>query len=56
MKAVVLIVLAAGFYVIDARYADGRSTAAALDKFRDTARAINRHTDDLLKLLKAEPG
>jgi hypothetical protein len=56
MKAVALIALALGFYVIDARYADGRSTAAALETFRDTARAINRHTDDLLKLLKAEPG
>jgi hypothetical protein len=52
MKAVAFIVLALGFYTIDAWYSDGRSTAAALETFRDTARVINRHTDDLLKLLK----
>jgi hypothetical protein len=56
MKVVALIVLAVGLYVIDETYAGGRNTTAALVSFKEKVRVINRRTDDLMKLLKGEPG
>jgi hypothetical protein len=51
MKPIGFFLLVAGLYVMDARFLDGRNTAAVLDSFRAAAKVINRYADDLLRPL-----
>jgi hypothetical protein len=52
MKAIGLILLAAGLCAVDASYLDGRNTTAAFGSFRATVSVINHYSDVLLRPLR----